>query len=110
AGRWNRDLRDYFKRCIALRKSHPALRRGEFRTLLAQNDLYCFGRRLDGETVVCALNTGAGPRPLDIPVEGYLPARTVLHGVWDEGEARVRAGRLSGLTLPPRSGVVLVQG
>lgn len=110
AGRWNRDLRDYFKRCIALRKSHPALRRGEFRRLLAQRDLYCFGRRLDGETVVCALNTGASPHPLDIPVEEYLPARTVLHGAWDEGEARVRAGRLAGLTLPPRSGVVLVQG
>jgi glycosidase len=107
--RWNRGLLEHFKRCIALRKAYPALRRGEFRTLLAQNDLYCFARRLDKETVICAFNTGASARELVIPVEGYLPGRAVLRGAWGEGEARVKAGRLVGPTLPPRTGMVLIE-
>ena len=107
--RWNRGLLEHFRRCIALRKAYPALRRGEFRTLLAQNDLYCFARRLDKETVVCAFNTGASARELVIPVEGYLPGRAVLRGAWGEGEARVKAGRLVGPTLPPRTGMVLIE-
>ena len=32
--RWNHDLRDFFKRCIALRWAHPALRRGDLGIVL----------------------------------------------------------------------------
>jgi cyclomaltodextrinase len=105
--RWNSELREYVKRCITLRQAHPALRRGEYRTLFAQGDIYAFGRRLDGETLVCVLNVGSKPWELHVPVQGYLPEGAVLQGVWQEGKAMVRDGALTGLAVPARSGHVL---
>jgi glycosidase len=105
--RWNAPLLEYFKQCIALRKAYPALRRGEFHTLQAQGDLFCFGRRLNKETVICVLNTGDVARQIRVPVGGYLPNRATLQGEWGEGKARVREGLLTGLTVAARSGVVL---
>ena len=105
--RWNTRLRDYFKHCIALRKAHPALRRGAYRRLLAQGDIYAFGRRLGDEALVIALNASKGTWPLNVSVAGYLEEGARLQGVWGEGHARVENGRLVGLLLPARSGVVL---
>jgi cyclomaltodextrinase len=105
--RWDTKLRDYVKRCIALRKAYPALRRGEYRTLFAQGDIYAFGRRLKEETLLCVLNVGSKPWGLQLPLQGYVPEGAALEGVWQEGTATVRDGRLVGLELPARSGLVL---
>jgi neopullulanase len=105
--RWNRGLLDYVTRCITLRKAHPALRRGEFKSLFAQGKVYAFGRRLAGESLVGVFNTGAEPWELDVPVGGDLEHGTTLRGAWDEGTAVVQQGRLRGLTVPARTGVVL---
>ena len=105
--RWNKGLRRYVQRCIALRKAHPALRRGEFQTLLAQGDVYALGRQLAGETVICVLNGGTQPWNLNVPLRGYLPEGAVLQGAWDEGTATVRNGALTGLSVPSRTGLVL---
>jgi cyclomaltodextrinase len=116
-GRWNLGLLGYAKRCVALRKAHASLRRGEYRRLLAQGDIYAFGRRLHrrepgseelGEdTVIAVLNAGSQPWDLDVPVEGYLRDGAVLQGVWGEGAASVRDGRLTALVVPARTGLVL---
>jgi len=110
--RWNTKLLDYVKRCIALRKAHPALRRGEYRRLLAQKDIYAFGRRLEpegpaGETLLGVFNTGGRPWELNVPVQGYLGNGTVLEGVGGEGTIVVQDERLAGLTVPARNGMVL---
>jgi len=105
--RWNAGLRDYVKRCVALRKAHPALRRGEYKSLFAQGEVYAVGRRLAGKTLVCVFNRGARPLELDIAVRDYLKDGTLLQGLWNEGAAVVQGGRLSGLMVPSRSGVVL---
>jgi len=114
---WNTGLLNYVKRCIALRKAHPALRRGEYRCLLAQGDVYAFGRSLRpeglesqalaGETLLGVLNTGTKPWDLDVPVQGYLENGAVLQGVWGEGTVTVQAGRITGLTAPARAAIVL---
>jgi cyclomaltodextrinase len=110
--KWNKDLLTYVKRCIALRKSHPALRRGEYKTLFAQGGMYAFGRRLllEGfteETLLCVFNASQVPWELRVPVQDYLPEGTVLHGAWGEGTAMVRDGHLIGLTVTARTGIVL---
>ena len=105
--RWNHDLRDYFKRCIALRHTYPALRRGKFTTLHTAHQLYVYGRRLGDETLVIALNISSSSQALDIPVGDYLPEGTVLEHVWGRETAQVVEGRLRGNTMPPRSGWVL---
>jgi cyclomaltodextrinase len=121
--RWNTDLLAYVKRCIALRKAHPALRRGEYKSLFARDDIYALGRRLRpedtsaelrtgpeglaAETLVGVFNVGARPWGLDVPVQGYLQDGAMLQGVWGEGTATVQDGRLAGLSVPARTGLVL---
>ena len=105
--RWNAGLRDYLKRCIALRKAHPALRRGDYQPLLAQGDVYAFGRRLGDDKLVVVLNAGPDAWALRVPVGGFVGKRGVFQGVWGEGKARLKDGILSGLAVPARSGLVL---
>jgi len=104
---WNVELLDYVKRCVSLRTSHPALRRGEYRRLLAQSGVYAFGRRLGDETLLLVLNTRTESWELDVPVQGYVENGSVLRGVWGEGELAVREGRVRGSAVPARAGWVL---
>ena len=107
--RWNTDLRDYFKRCIALRRTYPALRRGDYTRLHARNEVYAFGRRLDNETLVVVLNNGLTEKSIQLDVSGYLPDGTVLQDVWCDRTFSVAQGRLA-LRVPKRAGLVLHHG
>lgn len=104
--RWNTGLRDFVRRCIALRHAHPALRRGDYTRLHAKDEVYAFGRRLGDETLVIALNNGLREARVDIDVAAYLPDGTVLANVWQDMRVSVNHGRLL-LMMPARSGVVL---
>lgn len=107
--RWRQDLRTYAKRCIGLRRAHPALRGGNFTGLQAAAGVYAFGRRLGDETLVVAFNVSRGSRALEAPVESYLAEGSVWKDQWGAGTARVERGRLTGLTLAPRSAAVLTE-
>ena len=120
---WNTDLRDYFKQCIALRQAHPALRRGEYTSLhpstalrrgsgqgsghRAEGGVYACLRRLDDDLLVVVLNNDIATYHLDVPIGDHLPDGTRPRNLMGGGEARVVAGRLAGMALPPRSGAVL---
>lgn len=58
---WNNELLAYFKQVIGLRKTHPALRRGDYESLVATDGFYVFGRRTANERLVVALNVGDKP-------------------------------------------------
>jgi len=106
--RWDADLRDFVKRCIAIRKAHPALRRGEYLRLHADatRGVYAFLRRLDAEALVVVLNNGDTSYPVEVPLHGYLPDGAVLRDLLNGGEYRVTNDHLDGPALPPRSGMV----
>jgi cyclomaltodextrinase len=110
--RWDHDLLAFFRRAIALRHGHPALRRGRCRRLHADDRLgvYAFARQGEGETLAVVLNNGGASYDLDVPVDGLFPEGASLHDVWGGGRAGVTAGRVTGATLPPRSGAVLAVG
>ncbi|MCK4300063.1 MAG: DUF3459 domain-containing protein, partial [Planctomycetes bacterium] len=109
--RWDHDLLAFFRRAIALRHEHPALRRGRYLRLHADDlhGVYAFARQGEGETLVVVLNNGPTSYDLDVPVRGLFADGTVLHDLWEggRGRAQVAAGRIIGATLPPRSGAVL---
>ncbi len=111
--RWDQELREYVQRCIALRKAHPALRRGEYARLYAGHETVAYGRRLGSETLVVILNSGRQPVTVDLPVTEYLDDGTVLHDVTDrprsggDGSATVIQGHLHGVRVPARAGMVL---
>lgn len=107
--RWDTDLWEYVKKCIAMRNKHPALRRGDFMKLFAEGQVYAYLRRLPDSQYVIALNAGQANYPLQIPALGFLPELAVLKDLLARGEAVVKDGYLSGLVVPPRSGMVLHQ-
>lgn len=104
-GRWNQELRAFFRRAIALRRAHPSLRRGSYLPLHAANGVYAFARQHEEETLVVALNAARQSRAVELATGELLPEGAVLESVWEGGTARVERGRL-GLRLAPRSGDV----
>ena len=105
--RWNRDLREFFKRCIAQRRAHPALRRGTFKVLYSERDVYAFARQLERETLVDALNHSRDTRNVSLPAKDVVEDEVVLQSAWGQARYPVTLGMLHGLKLAPRSGVVL---
>jgi len=108
--RWDADLLTFFRRAIALRHEHPALRRGRYLRLHAdeRRGVYAFARQGEEETLVVVLNNGPASYDLHVPVRGLFADATALHDLWAGGRARVDERHITGLTLPPRAGAVLV--
>ncbi|AMV40036.1 glycoside hydrolase family 13 protein [Planctomyces sp. SH-PL62] len=104
---WNRDLLHEFQRLTALRRSRPSLRRGSFRVLHADGDVFAHARKLGEETVLVAFNAGTTPRRLDLPVHDQVADGVELADPWSHQAAVVESGLVRGLELPPRSGKVL---
>jgi neopullulanase len=104
---WDTELLHDFQRMIALRRARPALRRGSFTFLHAKDDVVAYIRRFGAETVVVAINAARMPRRLDLDLGGALPDGTTLGRVWESRTIEVEQGRLRGIELAPRSGLVL---
>jgi cyclomaltodextrinase len=105
---WDHDLLAFFRRTIHLRHEHPALRRGHYLRLHAddQNRVYAFARQGESETLVVVLNNSPTSYDLDVPASNLFADGAIMHDLWKGGRAQVVAGRITGATLPPRSGAV----
>ncbi len=104
---WHTDLRDYFRRAIALRHAHPALRTGHYRPLFAAAGVFAFERTLDGQRLVAAFNSATHPQTVSLPVDA--PDGTAFGAVWGAGNYRASAGKLPQVVIPAREAVVLAQ-
>ena len=99
--RWDHELRDFFKRCIALRRAHPALRRGRLVTLHAEDGLIVYLRSLSQDRLVIALNNSSTTHHLEVGVADHLSEGERLESLIHSGSARVVAGRIIGPVLAP---------
>jgi cyclomaltodextrinase / maltogenic alpha-amylase / neopullulanase len=102
---WDLGLRQWVRLLISLRKRTPALRRGEYIRLLAEDGYYAFARTLGEQNILVALNGTGQERLADIPCAslGWNEGRA-LQGLLDGQKFIVSGGKLS-LNLPPWSGV-----
>jgi glycosidase len=113
---WKRDVLAYHKELIALRKAHPALRRGTYHRLYVEDpagggadaDVYAFGRKLDADVLLVAVNRAEAARSVEIPTGDLFGEGAALRAIYGNGEGRVRNGKLA-LTIAPRSGVVMTK-
>jgi len=105
--RWDHDLRADFKRYIALRQAHPALRGGDFVTLHAKDLTYAYARVSAEETVVVAFNVDEAPVELALRLENLAPPDAVFTEVWTEEQLPLTGGTLT-LSIPPLEGRVLI--
>jgi len=107
-----------YKKLAHIRKLYPVLRQGAFVTLLTgdtqqQNtapNTYAFARTMQGQSpVVVALNNGSVANAASIPMTGIYPDGTLLSDILHSITYTVSSGAVQ-VTLPPRSGVLLVRG
>lgn len=118
--RWDHDLLHFFRRAVALRREHPALRRGRYIRLHADDEhaIYAFARQIspslpssdeiDGETLVVVLNNGPRAWKVDIPAEELFSHEASLHDLWGSTEAHVVDERIVGTDLQAGTGAVLM--
>ncbi|WP_409421244.1 maltodextrin glucosidase [Pseudaeromonas sp. ZJS20] len=105
---WNHLLHDHYRRMIRLRKTHPALRRGDIHTLYAGEHSFVFARTLESDVVITALNRHPEK------------ARTMILPIWQTGSLATRftdpenrdkfevvKGEIQ-LTIPPKTARVLL--
>ena len=103
-GHEDQELLAWFKQLGALRKTHPALRRGTVRYVAAEGPLLAFARADDGEEILCVCNAGDGPVTLP------LPGNTASVLVGSPALAPLEEDEGVQITLSPRSGAALLLG
>jgi neopullulanase len=104
---WDTDLRADVQRYIALRKAHPALRRGDLRWLHAADGVIAYSRSLGDETLIVALNRNTHPQTVNLDVSGLLDEASILRDVWQGETGTVTGAGIRELHVAARSGVVL---
>jgi neopullulanase len=104
---WNLALLEHTRQAVALRRAHPALRRGTFIHLYALGDVYAFARQLGDESLVVILNASLHSARIDVPMAPLAVEGAVMEAVWGAGSAQVVGGLLRDVHVPGRSGLVL---
>jgi len=106
---WNDELHAWIKSLVFLRKHKPALRRGDYQRVLADDRRHCyaFARTLGDEIVLVVLNASPTRRHISLPVASLglidgQPLRSLL-GV---REHTVSSGHIN-VDLLPWSGMML---
>jgi cyclomaltodextrinase len=105
--RWHTDVRDFFKKAVALRQNYPPLRHGKYTTLYAHDTIYALARYLPGECLVVIFNVGKEATGANIPTNGLLPDDATLTDAWTGERYSVGTGEIT-LQVPARSALVLI--
>lgn len=106
---WNVELFNWFKQCIALRKAHPALRRGAYRSLYAAGQVYACARYDKEDVFVVAFNAGRETARVAVDVSD-VPAAPgkAFADVWRNGKGvPVFPQQILEIEIPPRDARVL---
>jgi cyclomaltodextrinase len=106
---WDHDLRNFYKRCIQIRKSQPPLRHGQFAVLFTDEQICSFIHQATDRALVTIFNNQDQAWRIEIP----LKDSDTLQGEWIDllsGFTATSANdRLTGFTLPGRSGCILAR-
>jgi len=104
---WDREFLQLHKQLIAIRNAYTALRIGDYLELYAQGMLYVMARTWENEELVIAVNSGSSPETALIDFSHFQTQPNKL--LYGQAEMNWNQQKLS-LTLPPRTGCILIQG
>jgi len=93
---WNHSLLAQVQSLIRLRREIPALRRGDFTVLYANEVMVVYQRQYEGQTAVIALNTAPDNQSFSSPPDfpGQLPERVTETGqIFQKNETYTLYGR-----------------
>jgi glycosidase len=92
---------EHFQKLTALRRAHPALRYGSWRTLLRENDCLAFVRAYFDDRVLVILNRSKSARDVSLDSSPELSGAALVNLVTGE-QMKSIAGKVS-LTVPAMS-------
>ena len=103
---FDHELHDYYRWIIALRKDSPALRRGDYHTLLTDDarHLLAFARETSGDTAIVLFNADTLMHTVDLPLGD---------GRWYDALSNEPVDLVDGslnVSIPPVSGFVFRRG
>ena len=107
ASRWHRPINAATRRLIALRRAHPALRRGDLQPLRVFNGVYAFARTLGDDRVIVVINPRGEQPSLTIPLGDHAQVSQwvdILSGT----AFTVQNGGIEFCPLPAGSATILV--
>jgi glycosidase len=101
-------LRDWYRDLGRLRRDHVALREGDIRFVLADDDAGTLGyvRRTNNEAAIVVLNMATVERTVEVEVGGILPDGPVIDGLTGAA-VTIGDGRLTA-TVPAQGAIVLL--
>jgi neopullulanase len=107
---WNYDLLKFYRRAVALRRTHSSLRVGHIKTLHAEGQVYAFSREHGGQQAVVVFN--ASRQSVDLKLAIRDLGTTPLQQVWplEKQCPHTLAGAELRCTTPSRDALVLVRG
>lgn len=101
---WDMDLLAFVRDTIRLRQEMPALRRGTYRTILADQEIVAFERVYGRDRALVVFNADRTNRAVSVPVANPTGQPALRFGSVEELALH---GDTLMLKLPPRSGVVV---
>lgn len=105
--KWNKDLRNWIKELIQIRKNHTSLRRGDFEIVYASDSepILAMKRSVQEETVLVVANASAKTQQLSVSinVSNQRPQGSILDLLGHKISASWQDGNLN-TTLPPFTG------
>lgn len=99
-----------------LRKLNPALVKGDFKMLLADDaaETLAYGRKTTAQGAIVVVNRGAVARSVTVPLAGYVPDGVKFYNVYNVANTGLSSTTVSGgaitVNLAPRSARLLVTG
>ncbi len=84
--KWNRRIFDTCKKLIRIRREHPALRRGSFKTLYSSKRVYAYQREHGRDLLIVIINTGSSDASLKIGVDSAIKREPVRRKVVESGD------------------------
>jgi glycosidase len=102
----NQDLFRHFQKLIKIRNNNPALRLGDFRTVLTDDhrELIVFSRTYQNETVIVAINNGETAQT--VKIETTATYRDLLN---EDKPIQAKDGQIS-VDVPAKWGAILKKG
>jgi glycosidase len=105
----NNDMLSFTQKLIKIRKANPALRGGDFRTLMRHNHFrqFAFVREDEGQKLLIAMNSGAEARDLTVKVGSEFKDGTTLTDLMGKGTYTVQGGQVVIKALDAQTGAIL---
>jgi cyclomaltodextrinase len=105
--KWNRNLLNYAKAVIALRKEHISLRRGSYQRLYSEGKVFAFARKFEEKALIVILNTADTNIKSTFSIESLttgIPSPATVFG--PDTKPYIENNHLH-IEVPARKGVVL---